>query len=342
MPLGCRFYQHKFPEVEDVVMVNVRSIAEMGAYVSLLEYNNIEGMILLSELSRRRIRSINKLIRIGRNECVVVIRVDKEKGYIDLSKRRVSPEEALKCEDKFTKSKTVYSILRHVAEVLDYSKDEQLESLYQRTAWVFDEKYNKPGYGAYDAFKLAVSDPSVLDGLDLTEEEKGVLLENIHRRLTPQAVKIRADIEVACYGYEGIDAVKEALKGGLACSTEKMPIKINLIAPPRYVMTTTTLERTEGLSILNQAMATIKEKIEEKRGVFNVQMAVKYLARMTMGVILFVIKIFWSIVQMKRSSPGSWRSSKRRMRKWTVTTTQRRWKQRIDTLCIGIIGKWST
>lgn len=78
--LGCRFYQHRFPEVEDVVMVNVRSIAEMGAYVSLLEYNNIEGMILLSELSRRRIRSINKLIRIGRNECVVVIRVDKEKG----------------------------------------------------------------------------------------------------------------------------------------------------------------------------------------------------------------------------------------------------------------------
>ena len=61
-------------------MVNVRSIAEMGAYVTLLEYNNIEGMIMLSELSRRRIRSINKLVRIGRNECVVVIRVDETKG----------------------------------------------------------------------------------------------------------------------------------------------------------------------------------------------------------------------------------------------------------------------
>jgi transcriptional accessory protein Tex/SPT6 len=66
--------------VEDVVMVNVRSIAEMGAYVHLLEYNNIEGMILLSELSRRRIRSINKLIRVGKTEPVVVIRVDKDKG----------------------------------------------------------------------------------------------------------------------------------------------------------------------------------------------------------------------------------------------------------------------
>jgi len=52
----------------------------MGAYVKLLEYDNIDGMILLSELSRRRIRSIQKLIRIGRNEVVIVLRVDKEKG----------------------------------------------------------------------------------------------------------------------------------------------------------------------------------------------------------------------------------------------------------------------
>lgn len=55
-------------------------IADMGAYVKLLEYDNIDGMILLSELSRRRIRSIQKLIRVGRNEVVVVLRVDKEKG----------------------------------------------------------------------------------------------------------------------------------------------------------------------------------------------------------------------------------------------------------------------
>jgi hypothetical protein len=37
-------------------------------------------MILLSELSRRRIRSVQKLIRVGRNEVVVVMRVDPDKG----------------------------------------------------------------------------------------------------------------------------------------------------------------------------------------------------------------------------------------------------------------------
>lgn len=60
----CRMYEEKYPEVDEVVMVQVKSIAEMGAYVSLLEYNNIDGMILLSELSRRRIRSVNKLIKV--------------------------------------------------------------------------------------------------------------------------------------------------------------------------------------------------------------------------------------------------------------------------------------
>jgi len=33
-------------------------------------------------LSRRRIRSVNKLVRIGKTEPVVVIRVDKEKGIL--------------------------------------------------------------------------------------------------------------------------------------------------------------------------------------------------------------------------------------------------------------------
>ncbi|XP_063405959.1 eukaryotic translation initiation factor 2 subunit 1-like [Mytilus trossulus] len=277
MVLTCRFYGNKYPEVEDVVMVNVRSIAEMGAYVHLLEYNNIEGMILLSELSRRRIRSINKLIRVGRSECVVVIRVDKDKGYIDLSKRRVSPEEVCKCEEKFAKAKAVNSILRHVGELMKYATSEQLEDLYKKTAWYFDEKYKKPG-AAYEAFKHAVTNPEILDECDIDDETKEVLIDNIKRRLTPQAVKIRADIEVACTNYEGVDAVKRALKKGLALSTESMPIKINLIAPPLYVMTTSTLERTEGMALLNKAIATIKEDIEEAGGIFNIQQAPRFVS----------------------------------------------------------------
>lgn len=78
------------------------------------------------------------------------------------------------------------------------------------------------------------SNPSVLDECGLSEDVKQKLLGNIRGKLTSQAVKIRADIKLTCFNYEGIDAVKEALRAGLSCSTEEMPIKINLIAPPLY------------------------------------------------------------------------------------------------------------
>lgn len=273
--MSCRFYKARFPEIDEVVMVNVRSIAEMGAYVHLLEYNNIEGMILLSELSRRRIRSINKLIRIGKTECVVVIRVDRDKGYIDLSKRRVSPEDIARCEDKFAKAKAVNSILRHVAEILGYTSNEQLEELYEKTAWYFDEKMKRPG-AAYDVFKTAsMTDASVLDECNLDADTKAVLLKHIKQRLMPQQVKVRADIDVGCCAYEGIDAVKAALKEGISCSTESMPIKINLIAPPSYVVTTQTMDREEGLNLLNKALDRIREKITSSGGIFTVQQAPK-------------------------------------------------------------------
>lgn len=114
MVLSCRFYKEKYPEVDDVVMVNVRSIAEMGAYVHLLEYNNIEGMILLSELSRRRIRSINKLIRVGKTEPVVVIRVDKEKGifFHDLPKIKSKMSDFIFCSSVYQtqENKSFYSL----------------------------------------------------------------------------------------------------------------------------------------------------------------------------------------------------------------------------------------
>lgn len=267
----CRFYEAPFPEVDDVVMVSVRSIQDMGAYVHLLEYNGIEGMILLSELSRRRIRSINKLVRVGRNECVVVLRVDKEKGYIDLSKRRVSAEEIKKCEEKYNKAKAVHSILRHVADTMKYD----LQTLYEKTVWKLERQASAGAGSSYDALKLAITDqPQIFDQFDLEDGElKKALIDNIRHRLTPQAVKIRTDIDVSCYAYEGINAIKAALHAGLALSTAEQPISINLIAPPKFVMTTTSLDKDQGVQLLEKATDAIRDAIEESGGELSVSMS---------------------------------------------------------------------
>jgi len=78
-----------------------------------------------------------------------VLRVDKEKGYIDLSKRRVSPEDIVKCEERYNKSKMVHSLLRHVAE----KTLTPIQSLYESIAWPLMDRYGH----ALDALKLSLT-----------------------------------------------------------------------------------------------------------------------------------------------------------------------------------------
>ncbi|KAH0889822.1 hypothetical protein HID58_052251 [Brassica napus] len=240
------------PNLDMAVMIQVKNIADMGAYVSLLEYNNIEGMILFSELSRRRIRSVSSLIKVGRIEPVMVLRVDKEKG------------------------KLVHSIMRHVAETLSID----LEELYVNIGWPL---YRKHGH-AFEAFKVLVTDPdSVLgsltreikevgpDGQELypavTEEVKDALVKNIRRRMTPQPMKIRADIELKCFQFDGVVHIKvEAMRKAEAAGNEDCPVKIKLVAPPLYVLTTQTLDKDQGIEILEKAIAICTETIEEHKG----------------------------------------------------------------------------
>lgn len=243
--------------------VNVKQIAEMGAYVKLLEYDNIDGMILLSELSRRRIRSIQKLIRVGRNEVVVVLRVDKDKGYIDLSKRRVSQEDVIRCEEKYNKGKMVASIMRHVAE----KTETPMETLYSTIGWPLNKEYGN----ALDAFKMSITNPEVWSKIEFpTEVVKQELLSYIGKRLTPQPTKVRADIEVTCFGYEGIDAVKTALRAAEAHNTSDTQVKVKLVSPPLYVLTSQCLDKHVGIATLEEAIKEVEASITKAGGRCNV------------------------------------------------------------------------
>uniref|UniRef100_A0A0A0K3F3 S1 motif domain-containing protein n=3 Tax=Cucumis TaxID=3655 RepID=A0A0A0K3F3_CUCSA len=276
--LECRMYEAKYPEVDMAVMIQVKNIADMGAYVSLLEYNNIEGMILFSELSRRRIRSVSSLIKVGRIEPVMVLRVDKEKGYIDLSKRRVSEEDIQACEERYNKSKLVHSIMRHVAETMNID----LEDLYIHVGWPLYRKYGH----AFEAFKIIVTDPdSVLNSLTrevkeagpdgqeetkivpaMSEDVKDALIKNIRRRMTPQPLKVRADIEMKCFQFDGVLHIKEAMRKAEAAGNDDCPVKIKLVAPPLYVLTTQTLDKEQGITVLEKAIAACTEAIEHHKG----------------------------------------------------------------------------
>lgn len=142
---------------------------------------------------------------------MMVLRVDAEKGYIDLSKRRVSPEDAQACVEKYNKSKLVHTITRHTAE----TTNTDLEDLYKAFTWPLYKKYGH----AHDAFTQMVSSPEdmftesiAISGEEgaavLTQEVRSAIVKDIKRRLTPTPLKIRADIELTCFHYDGVLHIK--------------------------------------------------------------------------------------------------------------------------------------
>jgi len=67
--------------------------------------------------------------------------------------------------------------------------------------------------------------------------------------MTPQPLKIRADVELTCFAYDGVERIRDAMRAAQEASTEDCPVKMKLVAPPLYVLTTQTLDKVKGVEV---------------------------------------------------------------------------------------------
>ena len=264
---NVRMYRNKFPDEGSLAVIRVKRLDSFGVYVELLEYANIEGLIQLSEISRHRIRSVINIMRIGSIEIARVMRVDKNKGYVDLSKSKVTLEESEEHLSFFAKSKTVHSIFRHVATKLniDLEKD-----LYDKFGWsLYTDSIH-----AHDVLqKMANLDEKGVDHflqeLKLTSQDKKVLdclCATIKHRLRSKPSDLRADIKLTCFGPEGIDAIKSALKAGQEVHTN---IKACYTSAPFYYLIWTaspSINDIEARRLIERSLKLIEETIIMKDG----------------------------------------------------------------------------
>ena len=147
----CRFYRNRVPQKDDIVTVVTTNIVDLGAYVRLLEYDNIEGFIMLSQVTAKRVKSVQKFLKIGKQEMMEVLRVDGERMNIDLSKKSINPADQDDAAKRYKKAKQVHAIMRQTAIKLQTS----VEDLYEQFGWVL---YDKCGFEhAFDAFRVALS-----------------------------------------------------------------------------------------------------------------------------------------------------------------------------------------
>ena len=149
----------------------------------------MEGYLLSTEVTKKRVKLVNKYMKVGKQEPMMVIRVDREKRYIDLSKKKVLAADAISTELFYKKAKMVHNILRQMA----VKQSVTLLSLYQKFGWRLYEKYDH----AFDAFRLIMSDPeAVYKEINITPEEQKVLHESIAKKMAPTPLKLRAEFEL--------------------------------------------------------------------------------------------------------------------------------------------------
>lgn len=251
-----RFYQKELPEVGECIMVKILEVNEVFALAELLEYNNITGYIPLQELSRRRIRSISKLTRIGICEVVVVTACDYNKKYIDLSKNNITKEEHDECMDRVAKHKIIHTIFNQLK-----SDVYTLPKLYELISWPLEEEYESCHNGLMEFMK----DTSILD---IDNELKDNLITHLKKYNKSRKVKVRTVVNVQCFSKYGVDGLKEGLKEGLTVSTDDHKVKINLIKSPHYTITIDCLDTETDvcLSMLEKAINLIHDKIKTLGG----------------------------------------------------------------------------
>ena len=291
----CRIYENKKPMIDDCVAFKATSITDVGIYVNLIEYNT-PGFIILSEITKRRMRSVAQFIRIGKEDYAMVTNYDDE--YIDLSRKRVTDEDRQRCIEKYKRYKKIYSILKHIAD----TNNIELESLLNATIWHLDRYFKSLRNGdnkelsddlkqkylamnGYNGFKMIGAgnrhifntfEFNKIKPLDDTQHIPNIskiqelLLTDIVRVFEPQKKIVRSEISVTCFTYEGIDAIKYSLNQGLKLSTDSIKININLVTSPRYSVHTETTDTEKAMELIHNANKAINNAIIIRKGEFMI------------------------------------------------------------------------
>jgi translation initiation factor 2 subunit 1 len=218
----------EWPEAGDLIIATIQSVTDFGAYAKLDEYDK-QGLLHISEISSSWIRNIRDFVREGQKVVLKVLRVDMEKGHIDLSLRRVTKRERIEKMMSWKKERKADALLRSVAEKTGLS----LEEVYEKAGTVVEKEYS-----LYEGFEIAVKEGTeALTRIGVPEELAKVFAEVAQERIHVPMVKVKGIIEVSCMKPNGVKIIKEAfLVAQKAEKSRDAKLRFYVIAAPKYAI----------------------------------------------------------------------------------------------------------
>jgi len=250
-------HKQQYPEENEIVLCTVTKIQFNSVFVNLDEYRT-GGMIHISEISPGRIRNIRDYVKEGKKIICKVLRINKDRGHIDLSLRRVTESqrrqksEAQKLEQKAKK------IVELIA--MQLKKDKKI--LHEQVVKAISVKFKT----LHQFFSAIVSgDASALD--ILPEDIAKPLDELVKVRMKPAEITIKRLVVLQSYEPDGIKDMREALQKG---QEQNKDIKIRYEGAGRFKVSITALDYKKAEKDMQQTTDIISEEMEKREGTATV------------------------------------------------------------------------
>ena len=247
----------EMPEQGEIVLATVTKIMDHGAYVTLDEYDDLQGFLHVSEIAPGWIRSVNRFVREGEKKVLLVKKVNPQRGDIDLSLKQISKDQKkqkLKEVKKFEKGKT---LLQNVQEKANLS-DEDIEKLEDSIFSKYDS--------VYDAF-IEIARNGIQSVKELKIPKKtATVIEEICSKIKLPSVEIRGIMEITNSKSDGIEVIKKVLLEELK---KDSTIDITYLGAPKYRLSIISEDFKSAEKSLKPIIADIQSNIEKKKGTFK-------------------------------------------------------------------------
>jgi translation initiation factor 2 subunit 1 len=255
------YKKEEFPETGEVVIATVKQVFDYGAYVTLDEYQNKQAFLPWSEISSKWVKNIRDVIRENMKIPVKVIRVDKKKGNIDVSLKKVTDDEKRKKMLQWKRLQKIDKLIEIVAQKIGKKEKE----VWENVIWKLEEKYGD----AYTALEKAVKDGAkILIESGVGGEYIKPLLEEVSKHVEEKKFKSSALISLRSYDPEGVNKLKEVFEKSLSTipkDNREIRVRVYTIGAPRYRIDVIGNDQKEVNSALQLILNNLKLLAQENR-----------------------------------------------------------------------------
>ena len=248
----------EYPEIGDLVIATIETVTDYGAYAKLDEYGK-RGLLHVSEISSSWIRNIRDFVREGQKMVLKVLRVDVEKGHIDLSLRRVTKRERIEKIKFWKKDRKAEALLKAVTEKVGLTAQE----VYEKAVVPIEQKY-----ALYDGFeKAAIEGPEALTKIGVPEDIAKAFVEVAKERIHVKLVKVRGTLEIRCLKPNGVKVIKDAfLNAQAAEKPEDSDVRFYVIAAPKYSVEVSAPDWKRAEEVLQKVAESVVTNVTKAGG----------------------------------------------------------------------------